>query len=266
MKEKWTVTKPLIGCTTYYVSAFEESKHRFAIAQDHYTSAIDDPESIHRAGGIPVPIPLIDDDSYLDSLLDRLDGLMFIGGSDISPSFYGQPYKKGLGQINPARDKFEWKLLDKAVKRKLPIFGICRGLQLLNVYFGGTLVQDIERGYSTEINHAGYIGPKSSIAHKVKLSKEHILYRCFGKEELDVNSFHHQVIDRLGEGLEAIATAEDGIIEAIVHTQYPFLLAVQWHPEMMFQTDEEQLKLFKLFIEFAKQKQTNTENLCTSNR
>ncbi|GED67156.1 gamma-glutamyl-gamma-aminobutyrate hydrolase [Brevibacillus reuszeri] len=249
------MTKPLIGCTTYYINAFEENKHRFIVAQDHFTSAIDDPLSIHRAGGIPVPIPLIDEDEYIDSLLDRLDGLMFIGGSDVSPSLYGQPYKKGLGHIDPARDKFELKLLDKAVKRNLPLFGICRGLQLLNVYFGGTLVQDIERGYPTEINHAGFFAPKSNIAHKVKLSEEHMLYPCFGKEELAVNSFHHQMIDKLGDGLEAAAISEDGIIEAIVHKQYPFLVAVQWHPEMMFETEQEQLKLFQLFVDFIKNSQ-----------
>lgn len=256
------MNKPLIGCTTYYVSAFEENKHRFAIAQDHFTSAIDDPLSIHQAGGIPVPIPLIDEDDYIDSVLDRLDGLMLIGGSDVSPSFYGQPFKKGLGHIDLARDKFEWKLLDKAVKRNMPLFGICRGLQLLNVYFGGTLVQDIERHYPTEINHAGYMGPKTSIAHKVKLSKNHLLYSCFGKEQLDVNSFHHQMIDKLGDGLEVAAISEDGVIEAIVHNQYPFLVAVQWHPEMMFQSDAEQLKLFSLFVDFIKNGQNASTQAC----
>lgn len=257
------MSKPLIGCTTYYLNAFEESKHRFVVAQDHFTSAIDDPFSIHQAGGIPVPIPLIDDDEYIDSLLERLDGLMFIGGSDVSPSLYGQPYKKGLGQIDPARDKFELKLLDKAVKRNMPLFGICRGLQLLNVYFGGTLVQDIDRSYPTDINHAGFLGPKTSIAHKVKLSKEHILYPCFGREDLEVNSFHHQMIDKLGDGLEVAAIAEDGIIEAIVHTQYPFLVAVQWHPEMMVQSDPEQGKLFQLLVDFIKKNQSEAKPMCT---
>lgn len=247
--------KPLIGCTTYYVNAFEEDKLRFPIAQDHFTSAIDDPLSIHQAGGIPMPIPLIDDDAYIESVLDRIDGLMLIGGSDVSPSYYGQPYKKGLGKIDPARDKFEMKLLDKAVQRNMPLFGICRGMQLLNVYFGGTLVQDIERYFPTEINHAGYLGPKMNIAHKVNLVKDQVLHACFGKDQLDVNSFHHQMIDKLGDGLEVAAVSEDGVIEAIVHSQYPFLVAVQWHPEMMFQTDREQLKLFQLFIDFIKNQQ-----------
>lgn len=259
---EWTVIKPLIGCTTYYVSAFEENKHRYSIAQDHFTSAIDDPLSIYQAGGLPMPITLIDDDGYIESVLDRLEGLMLIGGSDVSPSYYGQPYKKGLGHLDPVRDKFELKLIDKAVRRNIPLFGICRGLQLLNVYFGGTLVQDIDRYHETDINHAGYIGPKWSPAHKVKLAKDHMLYPCFGKEELEVNSFHHQIIDKLGDGLEIAATAEDGIIEAIVHSQYPFLLAVQWHPEMMFQTDQEQLKLFQLFVDYIQNSKGAAKKSC----
>lgn len=262
MKEKWNVIKPLIGCTTYFVSAFEENKHRFSVAQDHFTSAIDDPLSIQQAGGIPMPIPLIDDDGYIDSVLDRLDGLMFIGGSDVSPRYYGQPYKKGLGHMDPVRDNFEMKLLDKAVQRNMPIFGICRGLQLINVYFGGTLIQDLERYHPTEINHAGYMAPKWSTAHNVKLLKDQALYTCFGKEELAVNSFHHQVIDKLGDGLEVAAVAEDGIIEAIVHPSYPFLLAVQWHPEMMFQMDQEQLKPFEMFVDFIKARKNQSQQLC----
>lgn len=244
--------KPLIGCTTYYVSALEENKFRFPIAQDHFMSAVDDSLSIQKAGGVPMPIPPIDDDGYIESVLERIDGLMLIGGSDVSPHYYGQPYKIGLGSINPVRDKFEMKLIDKAVQRNIPLFGICRGLQLLNVYFGGTLVQDITRYTQTDIKHEGYIGPKWSTAHKVRLTKDNLLHQCFGKEELEVNSFHHQMIDKLGDGLEVAAVAEDGTIEAIVHRHYPFLVGVQWHPEMMFQVDQEQLKLFQLFVSFIR--------------
>lgn len=261
LKENLNIMKPLIGCTTYYVSAFEENKLRFPIAQDHFMSAIDDPLSIQKAGGIPMPITPIDDEEYIDSVLDRIDGLMLIGGSDVSPGYYGQPYKKGLGPVNPARDKFELKLIHKAVYRNIPIFGICRGLQLLNVYFGGTLIQDIDRYYQTDLNHAGYLGPKSSTAHKVTLHQDKLLYQIFGREELSVNSFHHQAIDTLGNGLEVAATAEDGIIEAIVHPAFPFLAAVQWHPEMMLDAEQEQLKLFQFFVNFITQSQAEAKQI-----
>ncbi|HEY9576273.1 MAG TPA: gamma-glutamyl-gamma-aminobutyrate hydrolase family protein [Pseudobacillus sp.] len=248
--------KPLIGCTTYYVSAFEESKLRFSVAQDHFMSALDDPLSIQKGGGVPIAIPLIDDDDYMESLLDRLDGLLLTGGSDVNPHLYGHPYKKGLGDINPIRDAFELKLIERAIKRQMPILGICRGLQLLNVFFEGTLIQDMDHAYQTDINHAGYMGPRWNIAHKVKLAKDSMLYHCFGKEEVEVNSFHHQMIDTLGQGLEISALSEDGVIEGIVHKDYPFVAAVQWHPEMMFDVHQEQLKLFELFVNSCKQNKT----------
>jgi putative glutamine amidotransferase len=242
--------EPLIGCTTYYVSASENKEIKLDVPQDHFMSAIDDPLSIQRAGGVPIAIPVIDDEGYIDSIINIVDGLLLTGGSDLSPHLYGQPFKKGLGKINLIRDQFEMKLIDKAIRKQKPILGICRGLQLLNIYFGGTLVQDIDRYYQTDIDHAGsgYKSPKSSIAHKVKLMEDSIFYRCFGKDELEVNSIHHQIIDILGDGLEIAAISEDGIIEGIVHKNYPFIAAVQWHPEMMFEVHSEQLKIFEMFV------------------
>ncbi|WP_232726217.1 gamma-glutamyl-gamma-aminobutyrate hydrolase family protein [Bacillus sp. FJAT-42315] len=244
--------KPLIGCTTYYVSAFEENKLRFSVAQDHFMSALDDPLSIQKGGGVPIAIPLIDDEDYIESIVDHLDGLLLTGGSDINPQLYGQPYKKGLGDINPLRDAFEMKLLEKAIKKQIPILGICRGLQLLNIFFGGTLIQDMDQHHQTDLNHAGYMGPRWNIAHKVKLAKGSVFYHCFEKEEIEVNSFHHQIIDTLGQGLEITALSEDEVVEGIVHKDYPFVVAVQWHPEMMFEVHQEQLKLFKLFVDYCK--------------
>ncbi|MCO0600526.1 gamma-glutamyl-gamma-aminobutyrate hydrolase family protein [Peribacillus butanolivorans] len=243
--------KPLIGFTMNYVSAFEEREIRFKPSQDHVISDLDYPSCIVNAGGIPIPISVIDDEGYMDSILDRIDGLVLTGGSDLSPQFYRQPYKKGLGSINPIRDSFEMKLVEKAIKKQMPIIGVCRGLQLLNVFFGGTLIQDIDENFKTVLKHDGYMGPKWGIAHNVKLDKNKVLYKCFGKEEIEVNSFHHQIIDTLGSGFEVAAMSEDGIIEGIVHTEYPFIVAVQWHPEMMADVYQEQLKLFQLLINFV---------------
>ncbi|OIK10737.1 peptidase C26 [Bacillus sp. MUM 116] len=245
--------KPLIGFTTYYVST-EDKQIKFDVPQDHFMSALDDPLSIQKSGGIPIAIPVIDDEEYIDSILDTVDGLLLTGGSDLSPHFFGQPFKKGLGRIVLIRDQFEMKLIDKAIRKQLPILGICRGLQLLNVYFGGTLIQDMDLYCQTDINHSGsgYTSPKSSIAHKVSFPKDSIFYRCFGKDQLEVNSIHHQVVDVLGDGLEIAAISEDGMIEGIVHKDYPFIAAVQWHPEMMFEVHLEQLKVFEMFVNHIK--------------
>lgn len=243
------MSKPLIGFTTYYVNPFEHSDFRFVPAQDHIMTAVDDPMCIHKAGGVPFAISVIDDEAYMDAVLDRIDGLYLAGGSDICPSYYGQPYKNGIGSIVPERDAFEWKLLQKAVARQMPILAICRGFQLINVFFGGTLVQDINRYYKTEINHSGIVGPRWNVAHTVKLQEGTLLHDCFGKTELPVNSFHHQIIDKLGEGLKVSAVADDGIIEGLEHTDYPFLVGVQWHPEMMADVHQEQLNIFRYFME-----------------
>ncbi|MET3291932.1 UNVERIFIED_CONTAM: putative glutamine amidotransferase [Brevibacillus sp. OAP136] len=256
------MAKPLIGFTTYYVNPFENSDFRFVPAQDHIMTAVDDPLCIHKAGGIPIALSVIDDESYMDEILDQIDGLYLAGGSDICPSYYGQPYKKGIGSIVPERDAFEIKLLEKAVARKLPILAICRGFQLVNVFFGGTLIQDIQNYYQTDINHSGINGPRWNIAHSVKLQEGTFLRECFGKEELAVNSFHHQIVDALGTGLVVSAQSDDGVIEGFVHADYPFLVGVQWHPEMMAHVHAEQMEIFRKFVQCAQRGKANEALTC----
>lgn len=242
--------RPLIGITSYFVKDRElsETRYRGFKGQDMLMLTMDYGRCVHWAQGIPMVIPVIDDDIYLDNVMSKLDGIIFTGGPDISPIKYGQYLKKGVRLIVSERDDFELKLLDKSLKENIPILGICRGFQLINVYFGGTLHQDIEASNITKAEHVGMAIPKYDYCHKVSLNNESILSDIFKKKELMVNSYHHQAIDKIGEALIETAFSEDGIIEGFEHRDYPVLFGVQWHPEMMAEVYSEQLEIFKYFI------------------
>ncbi|RKD25334.1 putative glutamine amidotransferase [Caminicella sporogenes DSM 14501] len=251
--------KPLIGITTYLVKDRElkEKRYRGLPGQDMQMSTMDYSRCIKKAGGIPVTIPVIHDDDYIEELSNILDGFLFSGGPDIYPFKYGQALKKGIGLINPERDDFEFKLLDKVLKKDKPVFGICRGFQLINVYFGGTLYQDISKTNMTDIEHVGIMIPKYEYCHDVIIDNESKLYLAFKTNKLKVNSFHHQAIDKLGEGLLKTAWSKDGIIEGFEHPDYSFIVGVQWHPEMMVEVHKEQLSVFQLFINNIKRLRKN---------
>lgn len=245
--------KPFIGLTTYFVkdSYIGTKRIRGISCQDMSMSSMDYSLSVNKAGGIPVDIPVINDEGYIEELADRLDGFLFSGGPDLHPYYYGQSLKKGHGLIVPERDKFELKLLEKALERNKPILGICRGLQLINIYFGGTVYHDIYKCTSTDLEHIPKLTPKYCYSHKVTLKDKSKLKEAFGKDIIDVNSFHHQAIDKLGRDLKKTAWAEDGIIEGIEHKDKFFVVGVQWHPEMMHEIYEEQLNIFKLLVKYT---------------
>lgn len=203
---------------------------------------------VRQAGGFPVAIPVLSDEDFIQEIVEVCKGFIFTGGADIHPFQYNQPVKRGLGLFVPQRDHFELKLLEGILQKRKPVFGICRGLHLINVFFGGTLHQDILRSGITEMEHLVSVGPKHSCIHRVSIGEGSRLHKIFTKEEIWVNSLHHQAIERIGTGLQSTAVAEDGIIEAVEHPDYP-LLAVQWHPEMMGEVHREQKKLFFDFIQ-----------------
>ncbi|MBN4062917.1 type 1 glutamine amidotransferase [Alkaliphilus sp. AH-315-G20] len=250
----------LIGITTYYVKAYEmgEKRVRGVKGQDMIMSTHDYSTSVEKTGSIPVYIPVINSDSYIDQIANTMDGIIFAGGEDIAPSKYGQANRKNLSTIVPQRDTFEFSLISKFIEKKKPILGICRGMQVINTFFGGTLHQDIYNAKLTEIEHVGIMAPQDSISHKVKLTRGSLTYKAFEKDTISVNSYHHQAIDEIGKDLVVTGHSEDNIIESIEHRKYPFLVGVQWHPEMMAETHKEQLKLFQLFIDTVKKaKQSN---------
>lgn len=251
MQTRGETMKPVIGISTYFVEAYENrgSRVRGREDQDMLMSTMDYSESVLKGGGIPLAIAPIFDMAYLDSVLDKVDGLLLSGGGDINPRLYGEAHHKKLGMLEPRRDDIEIYLIEKAIEKNMPILGICRGYQLLNVYFGGSLIQNLESDYDTRIEHVAVCGRKSSVTHTVTFEKGSLYQNIYGKHQLEVNSLHHQAIKSLGEGLIESGKSEDGLIEAIEHESYKNLVAVQWHPEMMIGDHPIQLKLFKYFID-----------------
>lgn len=220
--------------------------------QDLLVSTADYARGIASAGGIPVLVPPVLDRESSIRLVSKLDGLLFAGGEDVSPIHYGQPARAGIGRRIPERDEFELGFLRIAFELEKPVLAICRGMQLVNVFFGGTLIQDLE-GDRASVDHRGDSSQcKWAPVHRVNIVSESSLSRLLAGagEALWVNSFHHQAVDRPGEGLEPAARSEDGIVEALENAQKR-VLGIQWHPEMMFERFPEQLAVFKWLVSQA---------------
>jgi putative glutamine amidotransferase len=201
--------------------------------------------SIEDAGGVPCIIPYIKDQGLISHYCEMLDGLMLIGGADVAPERYRQEPLPSEFAPTPERDEFEINFLQVFKETGKPVFGICRGIQLLNVAFGGTLIQDIP-SMLNRVHHMQGVG-SLEIAHEVRIDPDSIIALLLGPEDVEVNSFHHQSVESVGGGLRAVGHSEEGIIEVVEHENHPFMLAVQWHPERM-RNDKRQLSLFKSFV------------------
>ncbi|MBQ4424790.1 MAG: gamma-glutamyl-gamma-aminobutyrate hydrolase family protein [Lachnospiraceae bacterium] len=216
-----------------------------AKGQDFQGIAEDYLRFIEKAGGIPVILPTTDDFEKARTLWARMDGFVLSGGHDVDPSLYGEEKRPSCGNTFPKRDLYEKELLRFAMENGKPVLGICRGIQLINAALGGSDHQDLEEdGFR---KHSQFDIPRNMASHTVQLREGSPLEAIFGKRELGVNSFHHQAVKDLAPGLTADAVSEDGVIEALHIPGQPFLLAVQWHPEMMADS-EEQAKLAQALI------------------
>lgn len=207
-------------------------------------------DAVIRAGGVPLIIPFSTDKEVIISQAQLIDGLILSGGHDISPYNYGQEPSQKIGETFPERDTYEIILLEESKKRNIPILGICRGFQLINVAAGGTLYQDLSLIPGNILKHNQVSNPTLK-THKVEIKENSFISSIFGKETM-VNSFHHQVIDKVANDFIVVAKASDGVVEAIEHKTYKFLVAVQWHPEMLAVNCEKARELFSKFVEEAK--------------
>lgn len=208
-------------------------------------------EALVQANASPVLLPNALPEEALDDLLPCLDGVLFSGGGDIDPELYHAEEHPKLSGVERARDHLEISLVQRMVAEGKPFLGICRGQQSVNVALGGTLYVDITDQVPGSEKHDFYPGwERDHLAHPVKVAGDSRLAKILGEESLEVNSFHHQAVDKLAPGLIPTAYAPDGILEGLELADHPFGLAVQWHPEWL--TAHRPMRaLFRAFVEAA---------------
>lgn len=206
-------------------------------------------DGIKAAGGLPVVLPLDLSKEDADRIVETCDGFLFTGGQDVSPALYGMQDATGTVVSSPERDQLESLLLSKALPADKAVLGICRGLQFINAFLGGTLWQDLPSQHPSEIVYRQG-KPYGVPTHQVTLRGD--LRVLLGKDLLEVNTLHHQAVKDLGEGLVPMAVAPDGLIEAVQLPGKRFVWAVQWHPEYLFRTDQNGLAIFSFFVEHCK--------------
>lgn len=243
--------RPLIGIPTqtlHSIDGIPAALPESWVMNQRYSRAV------ATAGGLPVMIPLLDEMDTLRELFDRLDGLLIPGGVDVDPATYGEAPLPTCGRLDRDRDRVELSLARWAREDGKPLFGLCRGLQIVNVALGGTLYQDIAAQRSDAIKHdyfptAGY--SRAHLAHPVTVSGGTRLHAFVGTAPLKVNSMHHQAVKNLAPELVTTAVAPDGLVEAVESPDSHFLLGVQWHPEALSDHDHRMHRLLAGFVEAA---------------
>lgn len=206
---------------------------------------------IERAGGLPIIIPYVNDKENVKKYVELCDGILFSGGADVCPAHYGEEARDVCGATEPQRDETELAFFDAVYGTKKPILGVCRGSQFLNVALGGTLYQDLDTDAPSSVVHRQK-EKMFDCYHSVKIIEGSFLSKLLNKDTICVNSFHHQAIKKLGDGLVPAALAEDGIIEAISLDGEQYLRAYQWHPERIDDESEDSKKIFEDFIKACK--------------
>lgn len=229
---------PLIGLTTY-PSGDSHGWH----TPNTYV------EAVLRAGGTPVMLPGQCADCA-GQWLDAVDGVVFIGGGDIDPAAFGSSGHETIYNLNPERDAMEMALMQVLLQRPKPALLICRGMQILNTVLGGTLHVHLPDVVGETVLHR--VPPRDPVNHEIRIDADSRLGQLLGSTVITA-SWHHQAIDRLGEGMQAVAWAPDGVIEAVELAGHPELTAVQWHPEITAATDPGQQQLFDLLVAQARQ-------------
>ena len=236
------MTKPIIGITLDYRPGSGYSNYPWYAIRENYCTAV------LEAGGVPILLPYSMEN--VSQYVDMIDGLLISGGDfDIDPSLYGQEISHHRVTTIPNRTKFEFELTKRSIDAKKAILGICGGYQMLNVVMGGTLIQHIPDDESAPIRHE-QPNPRHEPGHIVSILSKTKLHGIVNVNDIEVNSAHHQAVDKLGAGLIPNAYAPDGIIEGIESTDMKFLMGIQWHPE--FHITDNDKKIFNEFVGAAK--------------
>jgi len=250
-----TQTRPRIGITM----RIEQTTNRFYLGRDYS-------EAVEAAGGIPIHISLIPKADYVDSVVSQLDGILLPGSdSDVDPLRYGHQPHPQLGAVQTIKDETDLLVIAAAERKRLPIFAICFGMQVLNVSRGGTLIQDINSQVPGAIKHEQG-PPRNRPSHNISLNENTRLSSIAGAVDGLVNSYHHQAIESMGANLVATAWSTDGIVEALEDPRPDqFIVGVQWHPEIGWQTDLFSQRLFRAFLtEAVNAHETDLASVSTS--
>lgn len=241
-------TLPIIGipCATY------ARPHPYPLAHGNNETYI---RAVEVAGGVPLLIPLVQHEATLLAAFQAVDGLLFAGGVDLDPAYYSEEPHPALGSVNHEQDRVEMQLLAWAKQFHKPVFAICRGFQLLNVAYGGTLYQDLPSQYQPNLNHdESFTRQQRDLpAHGLRLANDSKLAELLGTTPFAVNTMHHQGVKDLGNELQAVGWSDDGLIEAVEDPQRPWVVGVQCHPEEMVRGEDLRWQaIFKAFVEAAK--------------
>lgn len=233
--------KPLILIPS---SVQDLERKRFALAQTYVKAVL-------AAGGIPILAPVTMPTDDMRAVYDQCNGVLLTGGSDCDPADFGEERHEKTSGIDHDRDRAEYALVKWAIQEDKPIFGICRGEQVMNVAMGGSLIQDIPSQWQTDATHA-WQGARNDLAHTVSVDANTRLAGMTGAGEIHTNSFHHQSVKKLGDGFKVSARAADGVIEGIENPTRAFAVGVQWHPEDLAPERDEAAALFKEFVNACK--------------
>ena len=234
--------RPIIGITTYA----RDEQGRFSLPAVYI-------DAIRRAGGIPVLLP--HGEPYLSELLERLDAVILSGGGDVDPQLYQGAPHEAIYMVDAERDSTEIELTKNIVEMQLPMLNICRGVQVLNVALGGSLIEHLPDEVGEEIIHRLLI--PSAASHEVEIEPGSQLAQILEQTEVTAASWHHQAIRQVAPSLRVVARAADGTIEAVEMPGHPWLIGVQWHPEMTAEQDSTQQRLFDALVQVARQRREN---------
>jgi putative glutamine amidotransferase len=233
--------RPLIGIPCHAIIRAETGRPIYANNRAYV-------HAVESAGGVPVLIPMLNDLKILDALLIRLDGLLLPGGIDLHPSHYGEEIHPLTEDADLDLDKFEMILASWALREDIPVLGICRGMQLINIALGGSLYQDIADQYPDSIAHSHRDLPRTHLAHRINIERGSCMEKILGTQEVWVNSLHHQAVKTPGDGVKISGHAGDGIAELLEVPGYRFVMAVQGHPEEIYTTEPAFARLFSAFV------------------
>lgn len=229
--------KPLVGISPLY----DEEKRGLWMRPGYL-------DVLYACGAIPLVLPFDSDAVDVEQVLSICDGLILTGGPDVDPHLYGEEPLPECEDTQPIRDELEYRLLDKALAQDMPLLGVCRGSQILNVYMGGNLYQDLHTQLPGSLNHA-MKPPYEMPCHKVTLDEGEPLQVFLGLDSLPVNSIHHQAINRVAPELVPMAHSLDGVVEAVWMPGKRFVWGLQWHPEWIWDVDRRQQHIVQHFVD-----------------